>query len=67
MHNLNNCLDDEAILMLDTITIEDLVSFFSDDETRRIAFILYLKGCADAIKQQHDSAVAETNMTLDIL
>ena len=50
MYNLNNCLDDEAILMLDAINIEDLVSFFPDDETRRIAFILYLKGCADATK-----------------
>ena len=67
MYNLNNCLDDEAILMLDAINIEDLVSFFPDDETRRIAFILYLKGCADATKQHHDPSIAETNMTLDIL
>ena len=67
MYNLNNYLDDEAIVMLDAINIEDLVSFFPDDETRRIAFILYLKGCADATKQQHDSSIAETNMTLDVL
>ena len=67
MYNLNNYLDDEAIVMLDAINIEELVSFFPDDETRRIAFILYLKGCADATKQQHDSSIAETNMTFDIL
>ena len=67
MYNLNNYLDDEAIVMLDAINIEELVSFVPDDETRRIAFILYLKGCADATKQQPDSPIAETNMTLDIL
>ena len=67
MYNLINCLDDETILMLDAINIEDLVSFFPDDETRRIAFILYLKGFADGTKPQRDSPIAETNITLDIL
>ena len=67
MYDLNNYLDDEAIVMLDAINIEDLVSFFPDDETRRIAFILYLKGFVNATKQQRDPSIVDTNITLDVL
>ena len=67
LYNLTNCLDDEAILMLDAINVEDLVSFFPDDETRRAAFILYLKGFVHASKQPHDPLLADGNMKLESL